>query len=205
MKSIFLILTVLLTGLLFFNYSEAQSLSSQKKMPKKIFLSPLQENLRKCLDPTIAVEEINSIDELYKALSKFYLLLTSETVYREVLFVQNAETKKLKYENGIIQLSKVSEDGVLKPISSEKFSEISRLAAVQHKNITIETYLNELIFQAEKKSDYQKIKEIRSKQSVLIMIWSDKQIKSLQMELIDLKKTLTCTKKEMVEICNCGI
>lgn len=65
---------------------------------KKEKLTPYQSQLQMCLDPKIDVSKINNNKALYKTMSSFYSLVFSKTTYREVLYKQNEELKKLKFD-----------------------------------------------------------------------------------------------------------
>jgi len=137
-------------------------------------------------------------------IEKFYALSTSETLYREVLYSQKGEQKKLKFEDGLIQIYRIDdEDDSLSLLSSEKFGERVEDYQVRHKLRNAEARINQLLFRADIKSDYQKIKETRAKQVVLNIIWSDSQIKSLNIEFSGAKKVLSCIQKEQADICTC--
>lgn len=171
---------------------------------KKIVLTPFQTNIKDCVDKKIDVQKINSNKKLYQAIEKFYALSTSETVFREVLYSQKGEQKKLKYENGLIQIYRIDdEDDSLSLLSSEKFGERAVDYQARHKLRNAESRINQLLFRADIKSDYQKIKETRAKQVVLNIIWSDNQIKSLNIEFSGAKKVLNCIQKEQTDICSC--
>ena len=186
---------------------------AQSKAPQKIgfqkrnVLTPFQVQLQACLNPKVDVAKIDNNQSLYENISKFYKLLSSETLYREVSYIQGAESKKLKYEDGLIQIFKVLDDGSLKLHSSEKFSDALKNNESRHKilskTLSVESYMNQLLLQADIKSDSQSLKEIRSSQLILKMIWSDKQIKSMEFSFIEQKKTLNCLKKELADICSC--
>lgn len=173
---------------------------------KKIVFTPLQTNIQACVDKKIDILNIDNNKKLYKAIAEFYTLSSSETLYREVSYSQKGEQKKLKYENGVIQIFSVSgEDDIVKLVSSEKFGEKKDDYHVRHKMRSAEARMNQLLFRADIQSDYQKIKETRAKQVVLEIIWSDEQIKSLNIEFLGEKKVLNCIQKDQSDICNCRI
>ena len=173
---------------------------------KKTVLTPLQTNIQACVDKNIDVLKINDNKKLYKSIEQFYTLSSSETVYREVLYSQKGAQKKLKYEDGVIQIYEVSgDDDIVNLVSSEKFGEKKDDYYVRHKVRSAEARMNQLLFRANIQSDYQKIKETRAKQVILEIIWSDDQIKSLNIEFLGEKKVLNCIQKDQSDICNCRI
>ncbi|MBY0554845.1 hypothetical protein K2P97_09970 [bacterium] len=173
---------------------------------KKNKLNPFQTNLTACFGDYIDVQKVDSNKKLYKAIEQVFSLLTSETIYREVLFKQKGVLKKLKYENGQINIFSVDEEENLSPLSSEKVGDkIEGYELRQNqKPLTADARINQLLFRADIRSDLQKIKESRTKQMILNITWSDKQIKSLAIDFLTDKKTLTCTQKEAADICNCS-
>lgn len=187
----------LLSWLLFSHNSWAQ---------KKETLTPFQTNIQRCVDKKIDVKSIDNNKKLYDAIEQFYALSSSETLYREVQYTQKGELKKLKLEDGVVQIFNVEdEDGTIKLLSTEKFGEKKEDNLVRYKFRSVEAKMNQLLFRADIKSDYQKIKETRSKKVVLNIIWSDNQIISLNIDFLREKKVLNCLLKEQSDICNCRI
>lgn len=173
---------------------------------KKFVLSPFQANVQDCIDKKIDIKKIDSNKKLYDSINQFYPLLSFETIFREVVYSMKGEQKKLKFEDGVIQIFNViDEDDSLKLVSSEKFDEKKAYYQARHKIRSAEARMNQLLFRADVKSDYQKIKEIRAKQLELNIIWSDGQIKSLNIDFLGEKKVLSCMQKEQTDICNCRL
>ncbi len=173
---------------------------------KKVLLTPFQTNIQNCTDKKFDVLKIDSNKKLYDALDKFYALATSETLYREVVYTQKGEERKMKFEDGVIQIFTVEgEDDTFKLLSSEKFGEKKEDYQARHKVRSAEARINQLLFRAEIKTDYQKVKETRAKQVIMNITWSDGQIKSLSIEFSGEKKALSCIQKELADICNCRI
>lgn len=171
---------------------------------KKTVLTPYQSNLQSCLDKNFDIQKINTNKKLYKSIEQFYALITSETLYREVLYAHKRELKKLKYADGLIQIFKVlDEDDSVSLLSSEKFGEKKEDYQARHKMRSVEERINQILFRANITSDFQRIKETRAKQLVLNIVWTDGQIKSLNIEFLADKKALNCTQKELIDICNC--
>lgn len=178
--------------------------SQHSQAQKKNVLTPYQANLQSCLDKNFDVKKISNNKNLYKGIEQFYALITSETLYREVLYMQKRELKKLKYAGGVIQIFKVlDEDDSLSLLSSEKFGEKKEDNLPRHKMRSAEERINQLLFRADIKSDFQKIKETRAKDLLLNIVWADKEIQSLNVELLSGKKVLSCIQKELIDICNC--
>ena len=173
---------------------------------KKFVLSPFQANVQDCIDKKIDIRKIDSNKKLYEAINQFYALTSNETLFREVVYSMKGEQKKLKFEDGVIQIYNViDEDDSLKLVSSEKFDEKKVDYQSRHKIKSAEARINQLLFRADIKSDYQKIKEVRAKQLELNIIWSDNQIKSLYISFLGEKKVLSCMQKEQTDICNCRL
>jgi len=171
---------------------------------KKAVLTTYQNSLFDCLDKKIEIKKIDNHKKLYKNIELFYTLLTSETVYREVLYTQKNELKKLKYEAGVIQIFKIlDEDDSLSLLLTEKFSEKNEDYQARHKIRTAEARISQLLFRADIKSDFQKIKETRAKHLHINVVWVDNKIKSLNIEFLNEKKTLNCIQKEQIDICSC--
>ncbi|MEK6628987.1 MAG: hypothetical protein AABY53_10205 [Bdellovibrionota bacterium] len=190
-----------------FTFSCVTLLSSQPSQAhKKIVLTPYQSNLKSCLDidKNLDVKKINNNKKLYKYIEQFYALVTSETLYREVLYTQKRELKKLKFADGVIQIFKVlDEDDSISLLSSEKFGDKKEDYQVRHKIRSSEGRINQLLVRADIQSDFQKIKETRAKDMLLNIVWADKEIQSLNIEFLAEKKALSCIQKELIDICNC--
>lgn len=176
---------------------------------QKNALTPFQVHLSSCLNKKIDVRKIGNNNKLYKTIEQFYNLRTSETLYREVVYKQKEENKKLKYENKLIQIFKILDaDESLLLVSSEKFIEKKDSYVTRHKIHNVDARIDQLLIQAEIRSDYRKIRETRSKQVILNMTWSNGEIKLLRAEFggeKDKKKVLSCTQQELADICSCSI
>lgn len=177
---------------------------------KKFVLSPFQANVQNCIDSKIDIKKIDTNKSLYDAIKLFYPLTSFETRFREVEYSMKGEQKKLKFEDGVIQIfNVVSDDEVLKLVSTEKFDENKPGALTRHKIRSAEARMNQLLFRADIKSDFQKIKEVRGKKLELNIVFSDSQIKSLAVEFTGEKpgekKVLNCQQKDQTDICNCHL
>jgi hypothetical protein len=191
MKFIFVILIMCS----FINFAWAQ---------KKTKLNPFQVNLQNCFGTQIDVLKINSSKKLYKAIEQSYSLINSETTFREVVYKQKGELKKLKYEAGQIQIFKVDEDENSTLLSNEKIGQKTEGYELRQKSLTPEARISQLLFRADIRSDFIKVKEARVKQLELNIVWSDSRIKSLTVLFGTEKKTLTCNQIETADICNCS-
>lgn len=177
---------------------------------KKFVLSPFQANVQNCIDSKIDIKKIDTNKKLYDTLKQFYPLISFETLFREVEYSMKGEQKKLKYEAGVIQIfNVVDDDEVLELVSTEKFDENKPGALTRHKIRSAEARMNQLLFRADIKSDFQKIKEVRAKKLELNIVLADSQIKSLAVEFTGNKpgekKTLNCQQKDQTDICNCRL
>ena len=185
-------------------------LASFAQAQKKFVLSPFQSNVQNCIDSKINIEKIDTNKKLYDSIKQFYPLTSFETLFREVEYSMKGEQKKLKFEDGIIQIFHVEgEDEVLKLVSSEKFDENRHSVLTRHKVRSAEARMNQLLFRADIKSDFQKIKEVRAKKLELNIVFSDSHIKSLAIEFTGEKpgekKVLNCQQKDQTDICNCRL
>lgn len=185
-------------------------LSTFAQAEKKFVLSPFQSNVQNCIDSKINIEKIDTNKKLYDTIKQFYPLTSFETLFREVEYSMKGEQKKLKFEDGIIQIfNVVGDDDVLKLVSTEKFDENKSGALTRHKIRSAEARINQLLFRADIKSDYQKIKEVRARKLELNIVLSDSQIKSLAIEFTSNKpgekKVLNCQQKDQTDICNCRL
>ena len=185
-------------------------LASFAQAQKKFVLSPFQSNVQNCIDSKINIEKIDTNKKLYDSIKQFYPLTSFETLFREVEYSMKGEQKKLKFEDGIIQIFNVEgEDEVLKLVSTEKFDENRHSVLTRHKVRSAEARMNQLLFRADIKSDYQKIKEVRAKKLELNIVFSDSHIKSLAIEFTGEKpgekKVLNCQQKDQTDICNCRL
>ena len=165
-------------------------------------LSPYQTNIDRCVTSKASVAKIDSNKKLYAFLAQNFSLQGSETTFREVLFNEAGEVRKLRYEDGVVKIFKVSEDESLKKLSTEELGYLPSGGGARYKSKTPEARLNELLAKAEIKNDFTKTVEYRSKQVLLNIIWSDNQIKSISADLPGGKK-LECLRKQAADICEC--
>ncbi len=163
---------------------------------KNIGLTPFQKNIQNCLQDKIEVRPLSTLQKVFAAVSEKYLLLSSEILGREVLFKVKDETRKLRYENGKLQIYKILEDeeGRSVPIDNE----------VRQKSLTIDSYMAQLLIHADIRSDWMKFSEKRSGSTFVVVTTSDGEIKSLVIERAALKKKLDCKLTDGVDSCSCS-
>lgn len=163
---------------------------------KKTVLTPFQKNIRDCLQGEVDSQKLTSLPKIYKYVSDKYLLLSSEIMAREVLYKLKNETRKLKFENGKVKLFKVleDEDDQLVPINNE----------VRQSSLTAESYLAQLLLNADIRSDWMQMSEKRSGSTEVVLTSVDGEMKSLIIERIKLKKKLECLLTERAPSCSCS-
>lgn len=174
-----------------FQISPMQAFSARKTVE----LTPFQKNVQTCLQGQVDPKKLTSLAKIYSFVSERYLLLSSEVLGREVLYKVKDERRKLRYENGKLQLFKFSkdEDEVSIPLNNE----------VRQRSLTTEAYLTQLLLHADIRSDWMKSSEKRAGATHVILTTSDGEIKSLQIDRNELKKTLECARTDGVESCSC--
>ena len=177
---------------------------------KKFVLSPFQNSVQHCIDNKLDIKKIDTNKKLYEAIKQNYPLTSFETLFREVEYSMKGEQKKLKFEDGVIQIfNVVDDDEVLKLASTEKFDENKPGVLTRHKIRSAEARINQLLFRADIKSDFQKIKEVRAKKLELNIVISDGEIKSIAIEIAGdkagEKKVLSCQQKDQTDYCTCRL
>ncbi|MFZ3231013.1 MAG: hypothetical protein WA160_12465 [Pseudobdellovibrio sp.] len=158
-------------------------------------LTPFQQNIKACFTFPIDIKNVQNLKQLYDILDKHYPLKTNETIYREVLYKEKAELKKLKLENGLISLYKVSDDDTVKLLIND----------ARQRGLTDDSSINQLLQRAEVKSDWVKVKEVRSQQTLLHFSRESGQFKSIVFEKIGTKLKIECVNKETSDICLCRL
>ena len=171
------------------------SIMSSGKEGKEIGLSPFQKSIQLCLTNQINAKKIKTLSELYKSLEKAYPLRTSETIYREVLFKEKLELKKLKLQNGKIALYKVNADQTVELLNND----------ARQKGLTEDSSMNQLLVRADIQSDWSQVKEIRANLTTLILGRQQGQLKSLSFEKAQEKFKLECSNIELSDICLCHL
>lgn len=156
-------------------------------------LSSFQQTVQSCLKSGVDVQNLVTLNQLYSLLEKHYPLRSNETLYREVLYKEKGQLRKLKFEKGKIAIFEVLEDDTLKLINND----------ARQKGLTDESSINQLLQRAQIQQDWLKVKEIRSEQTLLQFGKESNQIKSLTFEKLDGKLKLECANKESSDICLC--
>ena len=158
-------------------------------------LAPFQKNIKLCLKNQIEIKKIKNLNQLYESLNKKFALRTTETIYREVLFKQKSQNKKLKLENGKIALFKVLADETIVLENND----------ARQKGLTEDSAMNQLLASADVQSDWFKIKETRSERTTLIYYRQDGQLKTLSFEKSGESGKLECSSIETSDICLCRL
>lgn len=171
--------------------------ASQKKK-----LSPFQAKIDQCVASKFPVNKIDSSKKLYAALVENFSLQGSETTFREVIYKELGETRKLRFEDGMVRIFRIDEDESLSKLSTEELGYKPSGSGARYRAKTPEARMNELLAKAEIKSDFAKTTEYRSKQVLLNISWSDNQIKEISADLPGGKK-LECQRKLAADICEC--
>jgi hypothetical protein len=158
--------------------------------------TPLQETISKCFKDQIEVKGLRSLKNIYDLISKKQLLVASVVLNREVLYKIKDESRKLKYEDGKLQIYKIldDQDDQLSPIDND----------VRQKSLTVEAYLSQLLLQADIRSDYMKIKETRISSTTVYVARQDDEIKTLVIENEKLQKKLDCSRSDNSVVCSCS-
>lgn len=165
---------------------------------KEIKLTPFQENIRTCLSskdiPQVQeIQATQTLNQLYDLLNKHYSLRTTETISREVVYKEKNEMRKLKFEKGVVSIFKVQDDDTLKLINND----------MRQKGLTDESALNQILLRADIRTDWLKVKEVRSQETLLYFGREQSQVKTLSFEKLGQKMKLECLNKESSDICIC--
>lgn len=166
-------------------------------------LTPYQQSLQRCLGGQLEGLKLNTHSQLYEVIVKKYPLISSETLYREVVYRLNDEDRKLKFENSQLGLYSVDPEGAVRLLSTENFLQTPATDQPRQKRLSPEARMDQLLFRASIKSDYRKTKEQRLQGLVLNVSWSGKNLKNLQVEFSESKKVLSCSQSGSTDICIC--
>jgi len=166
-------------------------------------LSPFQSKIDQCFIGQIEVKNLVEIKELYLEIVKNYALRASETVYREVVYSVGTEKRKLRFEDGTVQIFKVDSEDNVALLSTETLSKDPQNDKLRYKTKSPEARLDQLLNRAEIKSDFVKTVEYRDKQLVLNLVWSDGKIRNLNAQFSADRMKLDCQKKSSADICDC--
>ncbi len=156
-------------------------------------LTPFQKNIQLCLKDQIQVDTLQSLEDLYLALDKAFPLRTTEIIFREVTFKKDNEMKKLKFDKGKILLYKLLEDKSLKLINND----------ARQKGLTEESSVNQLLVAADVRSDWVKIKEVRSSFALLEYSRQQGKITTITFKTITENSRLQCLHRDLSDICLC--
>jgi len=176
------------------------SARSQNKQAKP---TPYQQSLQRCLGGQLDGLKLNTHSQLYEVIVKKYPLISSETLYREVIYRLNDEDRKLKFENSQLGLYSVDPEGAVRLLSTESFLQTPGSDQLRQKRLSPEARIDQLLFRASIKSDYRKMKEQRLQGLVLNVSWSGRILKNLQVEFPESKKILSCSQSGSTDICIC--
>lgn len=162
---------------------------------KSTKLTPFQQNIQDCLQDQVDGKEMISMQKVYDSVAKKYLLLSSEVIGREVSYKVKEESRKLKYEDGKVQLYKIleDEDDRMVPIDND----------LRQKSLTVEAYMTQLLIHADVRSDWMKSSEKRAGGTSVLISTVDGEMKNLVIEREKMKKKLDCNRSEGVESCSC--
>ncbi len=176
-----------------------------EKKPKR--LSPFHTHINECFDGQLNIEKIKDSKTLYLEIVNKFVLQSSETTFREVIYTQAGEKRKLVYEDGVMKIDRFDAEEKVHQISSETLTSGSQNSGMRYKINTLEAKLQQQLNRATIQSDFTKTTEFRAKQIVLNMVWSDSAIKNLNVQFGGepdiVKRQLVCQKKEIVDICEC--
>lgn len=187
-------------GFLILFFTCASVFALEKKIKK---LSPFKDNINRCFEGQLDLAQVKDNKTLYFEITKKFPLQASETTFREVVYTQNTEKRKLVYENGEIYIYAFDREGKIKLTTQDNLTGNSQNTGMRYKVNSLEAKIKQLLNRAKIQSDYTKTSEFRTKQTTLNIVWSDSAIKNLEVLFSDEKTKLDCQKKENVDICEC--
>lgn len=176
------------------------SVALDKKNKK---LTPFQSRIDQCFIGQIEVKNLVDLKQLYLEIVKKYALRASETIYREVIYSVGGEKRKLRFEDGIVQIFKIEANDNVTLISTETLGKDQQNDKLRYKIKSAEARLDQLLTRAEIKSDFIRTIEYREKQLVLNLVWSDGKIRNLNAQFSADRMKLDCQKKSVADICDC--
>lgn len=177
-------------------------------------INAFQVQIKKCLQPnteTTALDlqfnqqsikdefnysELFSVQDLYKEISKKYLLITSEVQEREVDYKIKNEDRKLKFRNSKVILYKVDR-------TDDNESLIKLDNGLRQGSLTIEAYLTQLLLAADIRYDWQKIFEKRTNSTEITLILENGVLKIFEVFKDKLRKKLKCKTENNSDSCSC--
>lgn len=176
------------------------ALAIDKKNKK---LTPFQTRIDQCFTSQIEVKNLLDLKQLYLEIVRKFALRSSETVFREVIYSDSIDTKKLRFEDGVVQIFKIESDDKVSLISTESLEKDRQNDKMRYKIKSPEARLDQLLNRSTVKSDFIKTLEYREKQLVLNLVWSDGIIRNLSAQFSAEKLKLDCQKKKIADICDC--
>jgi hypothetical protein len=171
--------------------------------PKNKKLTPFQERINECFSGQIDVKNLVDLKQVYLEIVRNFPLRASETTYREVIYRDGNEKRKLRLEDGVVQIFKIEADDKVTLISTENITKDAPSDKLRYKTKSPEARLDQLLNRGEIKSDFIKTNEYRSKQLVLNLVWSDGLIREMSVQFGAEKRKLDCQKKSAADICDC--
>lgn len=156
-------------------------------------LTPFQKNIKLCLKNQLEPTQLKNLNNLYESLDKRFALRTTETIYREVLFKEKKELKKLKLTKGKIALYKILSDKTIQLIDDD----------ARQKGLTEDSAMNQLLVHADIQSDWLKVKETRAEHTTLYYSRQQGLLVSLTFEIEHEKLKLECLNINLSDICLC--
>jgi hypothetical protein len=179
------------------------SLSALALDKKNKKLTPFQERINECFIRQIDVKNLVNLKQLYLEIVRQYQLRASETTYREVIYAVGGEKRKLRFEDGVVNIYRVEADEKVTLISSESIAQSGSNDKMRYKLRTPEARLDELLNRAEIKFDFIKTTEFRSAQLILNLVWDNGVIQNLSAQFGSENRRLECQKKSVADICDC--
>ena len=159
----------------------------------KIRPTPFQKNIQSCLKNHVTSAAVQTLSELYVELDKAFPLRTTEVVFREVTFKKDNQLRRLKFDNGKIQLFHILEDQTVQLINND----------ARQKGLTEESSVNQLLSGADVQSDWLTIKETRLSKTQLTFSRQQGRITALNFQKSTGKMRLECAAKDLSDICLC--
>lgn len=198
-----LVISLVFVSSISFEVSASILKTPEKKVRK---LSPFQSRINECFAGQVDVKDLLQLKKLYIQIVNNFTLHASETTFREVVYMQKNEKRKLRYEGGVVSIYRIEDDEKAILLSEEKLGETSKASSndsLRYKTKSPESHLDQILTTAQIKSDFIKTTEYRSKQLTLNLVWSDGVIKNLTAEFANQKNKLDCKKKDSIDICDC--
>ena len=159
----------------------------------KAKITSFKKTINTCFPGDFSGDKVETLDALYAAIEKNFILASANLEERETLFTDGDLNKKLKFEKDRWTVSKISDDGTITPIDS----------GLRQKKPSIELTLSEILLYKKIQSDWTKSKEVRAGQRIVLISRADGEIKALQLQKWQQKKRLECLRVDKSDICSC--